>query len=144
MSQFYRTKEFHDLSKEWRARLIESGFEDLEDAQENLKSKDKRTIAYENQDEIREFFLRLDHFMYFYPEMPRFERTVMELYSQGVYIKTIVKRVRASDKKVRNVVSRYKKLILAINRLLLNTDFPHILRGSDNPQGCGDSGPFKI
>lgn len=120
---FYKDPEFKQLADQWRERLSEEGFDDLEDLKENLKNPDIRSLGFQDQHNVCGFFLRLDTLLYHYPDCPRFERRVLELYSAGVHIKNIVKAVKGSDKTVRRVVMRYKKLILAINRMILATDF---------------------
>lgn len=114
---FNSSKRFKKEDSEWRQILKDSGFEDLEDRRGNIKQPDIRTIAWIHRDEIRDFFLKLDQFMNCYPEMPIFERRVMELYSQGEYVKDIVRVVKSSDRNVRNVIKRYRNLVLALYRL---------------------------
>lgn len=124
MSDFYRSKSFIKLRDQWRERLRQDGFDDLEDRNENLKCHDTRTISFDNQEHICDFFIRLDHFMYYYPEMDLTERKILELYSQGIYIRNIQKSVLISESKIRRIISKYKKILVAVNRLILNTDFP--------------------
>lgn len=56
-----------------------------------------------------------------YPEMPPFEREVLVLYSQGVFIKRIVKQLKCSERNVYYVIKRYKGLIKAIERMSSET-----------------------
>lgn len=133
--KFYESPAFKELEKVWREKLKQSKFPDIEDSKERLKNPDNRTIAYENQDKIRDFFLSIDSFIAHYPDMPKFERKVMELYSRGIFIRSIVKQLRSSDKHVRNVIKRYKGLIMAVNRLYAHTEFPLSL----NPQSDAGS-----
>lgn len=107
---------------------MDSGFDDLEDTRGNLKSPDSRTIAFQNQEQIREFFLTLDCFMTHFPEMPKFAYKVMSMYSEGIMVKDIVKASRSSDKHVRNTIKHYKLIVLAIIRMMNHTDFPLSLR----------------
>lgn len=134
MKKFYQTQEFRELQEKWRRKLKQSGFDDLENG-DFFRAHDIRTAAWANQNDIRDFFIALDHLMTHYPEMPPFERKVMELYSRGIYVKTIVQKTRKSDKTVRNVIKRYRDLLRAIGRLHLPTDFPYLL----NPQSDADS-----
>jgi hypothetical protein len=115
--KFTKKQEFIQIQAEWDKKLKILGFEDIEDRKGNLYKPDIRTQAYQNQDRIREFFLTLDHLMSVYPEMPPFERKVLELLSQGVRLNIIVEQTHASDRHVRNVITRYKHLIKAIQRM---------------------------
>lgn len=115
--KFSKMDELQMLQAQWDQILKEAGFKDIEDRRGNLKKHDTRTIAYQNQSKIREFFLKLDHLLTIYHEMPRFERQVLERYSQGYHIKQIVKETHASDRHVRNVIDRYHGLIAALMRL---------------------------
>lgn len=114
---YHRSKEFKQLEKEWYDKLAKSGFEDIEDSHGCLKSQDKRTIAYQNQIQIRDFFLNLDTLLSHDYGMPKFDRRVLELFSEGVYIKVIAKKVRRSDRTVRSIINRYKALIDTFNRI---------------------------
>lgn len=131
-----RTPTLEEQNRFWKRELEKSGFDDIEDSKERLKNPDNRTIAFENRDKIRDFFLSLDALLTHYKEMPKFERQVMELYSRGIYVRTIVRTTKRSDRLVRNVIKRYKGLVMAINRLNDNADFPPSL----NPQSDVGSG----
>jgi hypothetical protein len=115
--KFTKKQEFIKLQDEWDKKLAQEGFKDIEDRKGNLKRHDIRTQAYQNQIRIREFFLLLDHLLTNYPDIPPFERKVLELYSQGQRLNLIVQEVHASDRHVRNVITRYKGLIAAIKRM---------------------------
>lgn len=118
------SREFREIEREWSARLRDSGFDDIEGRGGALKSKDRRTIAFDNRDRIQSFFLMLDHFMHAYEAMPAFDRRVMELYSSGVKITEIVKKLRAKRCNVRRCVARYKGIVRAVEILTLESQFP--------------------
>lgn len=124
----FNSKRFKNELSTWNKKLERTGFRDIEDRRGNLKSPDRRTIAFDNREKILHFFRTLDWLMVCYPEMPRFERRVMELYSHGLFTKQIVRKVKASDKHVRNVIKRYKYLVLSIIRMMDSTDNPPSLR----------------
>ena len=123
----------------WNQKLAAEGLFD------EPKEYDRRTIGFENRDPIRDFFLRLDHLMTHYPEMPKFERKVMELYSQGIEVIDIIKRVRASRATVFMCIKRYKNLVIAIQRSegapIL---FPDSLRPKSNEDSKDLSEPSSI
>lgn len=114
----FRSPEFRLQYAEWSEKLKSSGFEDIETSRGNIKNPDIRTIAFQNQDKIRDFFLRLDQLLGVYDTMPKDERAVMELYTEGVFICEIVEKTLFSYKKCQLIIKRYQGLILAIDRML--------------------------
>jgi hypothetical protein len=130
--KFYQSREFKRVHDEWRERLEDSGFCDCEDKNGNTKNHDIRTIAWKNKEIILDFFLSLDHLMTNYPEMPKFERSVMELYSNGIKIEEIIREVKSSRRTVYNCITRYKNLVLAIQRTQTSILFPLSLRPQSN------------
>lgn len=134
MADFYRSKEFKKLSQAWRKRLKEDGFEDIE----NAKNIPKQFSSHDSE-ETRNTFIQLDHFLYYYPDMPRQERRVMELYSNSVMVKDIMRRISRSRSTVQRIIKRYKSLLIAINRMTLETDFALMLRGSEDSPRKGYS-----
>ena len=137
--KFHKTPDFRELERIWRRKLKQDKFQDIEDRKERLIEKNKRTIAYENQELIRDYFLDLDHFMTHFPEMPKFERQVMELYCRGIYICDIAKQTRVKRLKVFRIVRRYKDLIIAINRLYASIHYaPSMNSQSDSGSGAVD------
>lgn len=127
MAKFYKTEKFREVQKEWEKRLKEDGFIDQELPSGNLRESEAEARDHES---IRDFFIRLDHFMFYFNEMPKFHRKVMELYANGSTIAEITLRLKISgDKRVRNVVELYKGITLAINRYFLAKDnFPVSMR----------------
>jgi len=121
MAKFYKTKEFLEIQKEWSKRLEEDGFTDKERPNGDMRTEsDASSYNYEG---VRDFFIRLDHFMFHYDRMPRFHRRVMELYTAGATTAEITKKLRIKGpKRVRAVIELYKGLILAINKYFLNSD----------------------
>ena len=142
MDEFYKSKEFQKLNRKWRKKLKSKGFDDIEAANKPVK-QDVRT--FKNIEETQSFFIMLDHFLYCYPDMPKEERKVMELYSKGVYIKNISTAVNASYSKVQKIIYRYEQIVRAVNRFILNTDFSLPLEASElGPRGYRESDPFKF
>ena len=106
-------KDLMSLQNMWDKILKDSGFNDIEDKHVNLKRHDTRTQSFQNQAEIRELFLILDNLLAVADGLPKFERKVLELYSQGTRINVIVSKTRASDRHVRNVIKRYQVICKA-------------------------------
>lgn len=117
----FGSKKFKGEQAKWYKRLKSEGFEDIEKSGEFSGRRALYQNRTKNQIKL-DFFLHLDWLLTFYEGMPAFERKVMALYSDGKYVKDIVKRVNASDKHVRNVIKRYNYLVKAIIRMLTNTD----------------------
>jgi hypothetical protein len=118
MSDPFKSKAFKDEFKLWHKKLEKSGFEDIEDSYGFVSNKfNRRKSNLEDIENVRNWFLTLDSLMTHYPEMPSFDRRVMSLYSSGVRVKDIVKKVKSSKRNVMYCVSRYKHLVLAIIRM---------------------------
>lgn len=114
MSKFYGGNEFKALALEWRKKLEESGFQDCESKKEDLNRHNRRTIAFDNRDSIRDFFISLDHFLT-NTQIPIRDRQVLELYSQGIKVKGvhgIVQRIGWSQSTVRRTIQKYKLILL--------------------------------
>jgi hypothetical protein len=126
--KFYKSDEFKQLSDEWNDKLEKNGFEDHEYSNGKLKKPDERTVSFQNRDKICDFFLVLDQLMTFYPEMPAFERKILQLFSQGIFVTQIAKNLKVNRITVRRVIGRYKGLVLAIERMQAMSHFPHTVR----------------
>lgn len=99
----------------WRKKLEESGFDDIESRFGNLKNPDIRTQGWRNQQFILDFHLRLDRFLVFYASMPKKERKIMELFTQGKTIVFISKELRMHRVTIHKVIRRYRDIVQAIH-----------------------------
>lgn len=113
----FNSKDFKALEREWMDRLAGSGFEDIETPKGQIKDGNRRTVAFDNRDRLRDFFLILDHFLTAYPDMPRHERRVMELHSTGAKLRVIAHETRLTFINVRRIIRRYRGIVLAVERL---------------------------
>ena len=89
-------------------------FHDIEDSSGNLEQYDRRTMAFENKDRILDFFLTLDSYLTNTADVPPKERKILELYSQGVWVKGkngIAKQCRVHFNTVYYCIRKYKKLL---------------------------------
>lgn len=111
MPKYYRTTEFRSLNREWRRRLKDDKFPDCEDEHGNLKQKDIRTIAWVNREHTHDFFRGLDQLIQTY-ELPEQHRQILQLYSQGTYIKDIAIRIGRGRTLVKGVVRQYKRILI--------------------------------
>ena len=111
MSKRKPSSELEKQQALWYEKLKSSGFVDIEDHRQNLKTPETRTIAYQNQDIILAFFLKLDSYLN-EVVIDDYQRLVLELYSDGVYITQIAKKVGRSRKSIYKVINRHKKEVL--------------------------------
>jgi Mor family transcriptional regulator len=103
-------KDFLAIQKEWAKRLRESGFNDIEDFKGRLKSPDKRTIAFQNQERIREFHIQLADYLATFA-VPELHKQILEMYTQGEYAVRIAKKLNYSERWIRKIIKRYQKEI---------------------------------
>lgn len=132
MSRF-NSKEFKAELAHWRKKLKTKGFKDIEDEKGFLKGPNRRTVAFDNRDSIRHWFLTLDCLMNHYKGMPRFERQVMEYYTKGISIVEIAKKMpKVSRTRIKDCIKRYKHLVLAIILMLEADQSAHSSEPSSN------------
>jgi len=116
MPKFFQTKEFQALNREWKVKLAKDGFHDIENEREALVQKhDSRTVSFRNRTKIRDFYLKLDHYLTNTPGVPDKHRQVLALYAVGTFIKGkkgIVAQTGLTHKQVRNIVDKYKAILL--------------------------------
>lgn len=112
----YDDPKFKKLQKEWASKLKESGFDDLEDSKENLKPDgDRRTVAFENRDAIRDYYRKVDSYLTNTKNIPKKHRKVLELYSEGTPIEGdngIAVQTGLHYQGVHFVIKKYQKIIL--------------------------------
>lgn len=104
---------YNKLKRIWNKKLLKSGFTDQENIHGELKQPEKRSLAWANQDRIREFYLNLDEYLTKVESIPELHRQILEYYTQGVYIVKICKLVKRSRTTVKTVIAKYKRIILA-------------------------------
>jgi|ERR1019366_1696355 hypothetical protein len=124
MSNPFNSKEFKKELSHWNKRLEKDGFKDTENPKLPLRIVPKAP----HQDLILTFFLNLDWLMTHYESMPKFDRKVMEAYSSGKSIKDIAQASKCSYCHARNVIKRYKGLVIALIKMTTHSDLPPTLR----------------
>ncbi len=116
----YNTKEFKQLREHWYKKLADEGFDDLERSSQTgrysdiLKTPDKRTVAWQNQLVIRDFYLALDTYLTT-AEIPERDRRILELWSEGTYLIDIARQSNLSYKTIKNIIAKYKAIIISIS-----------------------------
>lgn len=100
----------------WEQKLKDSGFTDIEGPNGEIKTYDRRTVSWDNRDGIRDFFIKLDHFLESSNSVgiPDIELRILKFYSAGVQLKTISHEVQCSYAKVKMIISKYKDQILGL------------------------------
>lgn len=114
MNQFWKTKTFSELAKEWAKKLADSGFLDVEDPKGNLSTKNSRTSAFATKECTEEFYSSLQQYLNT-SEINERDRTILELYSSGTYIKHISEKSGWSGTTVKNVIRKHKNIFLKKN-----------------------------
>lgn len=108
-----KPKDYLELQREWNLKLKESGFVDIEDAKNRLKTPDSRTQNFQDREALLNFFLELDCYLQ-HNDLPEKHRRILELYSQGLRLNQISIAQSISLTVIKDVISKYKKKILMI------------------------------
>lgn len=98
------------LQKIWYDKLKDDGFKDIEDSKHRLKYKDSRTQSFKDQDVIKNFFLDLDYYLST-QEIKPLHRKILELYTEGIFITEISKRVDRCVRQVKYIIAHHKEII---------------------------------
>lgn len=118
MSNFWESKKFKALEVQWKKKLDDSGFEDIEEPNGNLKIHNRRTIAFLNRDTISTFYYKLDSFLTNTKKLPATHRKILTLHSRGIHVKGsdgIAVQVKKAPITVYRVIRKYKQLILSLS-----------------------------
>ncbi len=117
MARIKQLSELEKLKAEWDLRLKQDGFNDIEDARGNLKVHNRRTIAFDFRDDIRDYFIALDHYITRHEEdiaskIPNMHLQILKLHSSGMHNCEIQKVVKYGQTKIKKILRHYKKIIL--------------------------------
>lgn len=116
MRKFWATLEFKELNEEWRARLEESGFKDLESPKSHLKQHNRRTIAFDNRDALQNFYTKFEHYLTHQAQtIPGKYMQVLSLYVNGVKVKGeggIAEQTGFTPRSCFLIIKKYKVVIL--------------------------------
>lgn len=113
MPKFHETKKFIEIDTEWKEKLEQSGFDDIEDEKGNLRTPDCRTQNFVDRVAIAEFFRRLRWHLSDHSDIPEKQRQILELYAEGTKIKKIASEVRVSRQYVGQVVQKFRENLIA-------------------------------
>lgn len=104
-----KKQNYKEIAKEWNKKLAEEGMP------EEPLVHNTRTIAWENQDKIRDFFLKLDTYLTNTQGIKLKYRRILELWSEGkASITDIANEVELTERQVFKVIKKYKALILSL------------------------------
>lgn len=101
--------EFLELKRFWYEQLKLTGFTDIENQKQELKRQDARAKRFLDPAQTQRFFIELEHFLTNTTTLKPMERSILTLYSQGVYLRVISIRVDRSYSYVKNCIRNYRR-----------------------------------
>jgi hypothetical protein len=115
------SKKFQALQAKWDKKLKESGFEDAEQRDGNLKwwSLDRHAFVKDRDAAKEEYYRLAGHFLYDYKFPTEEERRVWELHSEGKPIMTIVSILKKQG--ISTHKNRVHGIIKALAKLMVDT-----------------------
>ena len=113
MSSPFRQQTFKDLQSQWYKKLKQNGFNDIENSKEEISSINRRTARFDDRDLVLSFFISVDHFITENPDLPKLHRQILVHYSDGIKLIEIAPKVKKSVIRVKQIISRYRKIILS-------------------------------
>lgn len=117
-------KEFNTLQKEWYSKLKDSGFEDIEQNELDLKLWSSHFFKVRHNATLfsakEEYYRMAGHFLYDYTFSNEHEKQIWALHSTGVSIRGIVdqlkaKKIKTDTKKVNNIIKAFSKLMIRMS-----------------------------
>lgn len=109
----FNSKEFKKLKAEWDKKLLESGFQDIENTDGTLKaSTDPRTIsnALKEKEEREIYYTIARRFLQTHTFANEIEKKIWEGHTEGIGIRKIAKLVNFTDYKTYLTIINLKKL----------------------------------
>lgn len=103
---------YQALKAEWDAKLKDSGFEDIEDSKERLKTPDRRLISFGNRETLLNYYLALDSYLNTKTDLPDRDRRILELHSAGIHLKQIALKTEVPYRTVKWLIAKYRNIIL--------------------------------
>lgn len=103
MSKFWDTKEFKDLNNTWKKKLKKSGFDDVEQADGNLKRWDSHFFIVHHNPTLyhaKEAYYRYaNQFLHEHKFETRLEKFIWEKHAAGISLQDIVKAIKKTKMK---------------------------------------------
>jgi hypothetical protein len=112
MRKFYETKEFQKLNDEWKARLKDDGFVDLEDQWGFIKwdGCEKESLKY--WERVRDFYMKMGFWVTNQKKLPRKHRKVLTLLCDGKSPREIGESLKMPRVTVNKIFQRYRERVL--------------------------------
>jgi hypothetical protein len=101
-------EKFLELRLQWYQKLKDEGFKDIEDLKGRLERQDRRTIAFQNRESIRRFFMQLSAYLDSKPNISPLEYDILKLYADGIRVIRIALLVKKHKATVHRVIKSYK------------------------------------
>lgn len=106
-------KGFKALKADWDEKLRKNGFVDIEDSFGRLKQHNTRTISFDFRDDIRDYFIALDHYVTDHEsQIPTTDLRILKLHSAGIHRREIQKLMKLGETKVKKILRHYREIIL--------------------------------
>jgi DNA-binding NarL/FixJ family response regulator len=119
--KYYTTKDFKTLNKQWKKKLKDSGFEDIEydgPSSTNSESLKKTIDATKNKwitrDSTEEFFSIAENFLWngeFDKRKNSKQKKIFQMYVEGKIIREIAETLKLDECTIYRNISRVKKKI---------------------------------
>lgn len=97
------------MTKEWAGKLADSGFVDIEDRNGNLKQYDRRAAAFQDREQVLDYFLKLDAYLQSDAKIKARDRAVLSLYTEGISIVAIAKKLKKHKRTIFYTIKRHEK-----------------------------------
>lgn len=113
MSSIFTTKKFKRLKAEWDKKLLETGFDDIENEDGSLKaSTDSRTIAnaLKEKEEREAYYIIATQFLHSHQFKNDTEKKIWAEHCEGTGIRNIAKLVKLTNYKTYSTIIKLKKL----------------------------------
>lgn len=111
MSKKPQLSSYQTLKREWYNKLKETGFKDIEDNCERLKTQDRRLQNFATEttrSSVLDFFLCLDSYLNHEKDMDPLHREILELYSQGYRHTDIARKIKRTTRRVRQIIELHR------------------------------------
>lgn len=104
--------DFKKLKEFWYQKLEESGFKDIEDNNGYIKTPNSKNNAFHAREDIRDFFIALDHFLNESKSIKGKHRSILEMYSNGFKYTSISKTLKVPYSTVCWVIYKYRAKVI--------------------------------
>ena len=114
--KFYQTKKFKHLSKKWASKLERSGFEDIEDGENYLKSWESfqgRLVNNAYVESKSEYYRMARQFLEGHTFKTKKEKKIFEMHTEGLGYRKIAKKTGTYKNKIAQIIQGLVKVMRA-------------------------------